>query len=128
MMLLPSFNRYLCNSRKLCNKDNSWWMIENSNEIKDLVVSRSRTVNSPLISDFVCMGFQFSFVPTSTSMALNSDSKLTFEDHVLGMVNRVTKIIGLLWLVKRIFSDTFVLLRCYYTFVLKIHEPCLIVF
>ena len=37
--------------------------------------------------------------------------KLIFEDHVCGIVSRVSQRIGSLRLVKRIFVDTFKLLR-----------------
>ena len=51
-------------------------------------------------------------------------SKLTFEDHVRGIVSRVSQRIGILRLVTRIFVDTSVLLRCYFAFVLRILEYC----
>ena len=50
--------------------------------------------------------------------------KLTFEDHVCGIVSRVFQRIGSLRLVKRILGDTFVLPRWYYEFVLLILEYC----
>ena len=52
------------------------------------------------------------------------DSKLTLEDHVRGIVSRVSRRIGFLMLVKRIFVDTSVLLLCYYAFVLPILDHC----
>ena len=52
------------------------------------------------------------------------ESRPTFEDHVLGIVSRVYQRIGILRLVKRVFVDTSVLLRCYYAFVLPILEYC----
>ena len=50
--------------------------------------------------------------------------KLTFEDHVRGIVSRFSQRIGVLRLMKRIFVDTFVLFRCYFAFVLPILEYC----
>ena len=41
-----------------------------------------------------------------------------------GIVSRVSRRIGILRLVKRIFVDTSALLRCYYEFVLPILEYC----
>ena len=41
-----------------------------------------------------------------------------------GIVSRVSQKIGILRLVKRVFVDTSVLLRCYYAFVLPILEYC----
>ena len=52
------------------------------------------------------------------------DSKLTIEDHVRGIVSRVSQRIGILRLVKRIFVYTSKLLRCYFTFVLPNLEYC----
>ena len=53
------------------------------------------------------------------------DSNLTFEDHLLGIVSRVSHRIGILRMVKRIFVDTFVLLLCYFAYsVLPILEYC----
>ena len=52
------------------------------------------------------------------------DSKLTFEDHVRGIVSRVSQRIGSLRLVKRKFVYTSVLLRCYFAMVLPILEYC----
>ena len=52
------------------------------------------------------------------------DSKLILEDHVRDIVSRVSERIGILRLVKRVFVDTSVLLRCYYAFVCSILEYC----
>ena len=52
------------------------------------------------------------------------DSRLTFEDHVLGIISRVSQKNGILRWVQRVFVDTSVLLRCYYAFVLPIIEYC----
>ena len=52
------------------------------------------------------------------------DSWLTFVDNERGIVSRVSQIIGNFMLVKRVFVDTSVLLRCYYTFVLPILVHC----
>ena len=46
-------------------------------------------------------------------------SKLTFEEQVRGIVCSVSQRIGILILLKRIFVDTSVLLRCYFAFVLQ---------
>ena len=57
-------------------------------------------------------------------MKISSTAGITFEDHVRGIVSRVSQRIGILRLVKRVFVDTSVLLRCYYAFVLPILEYC----
>ena len=43
---------------------------------------------------------------------------------MLGIVSRVSQRIGILRLVKRVFLYTYVLIRCYYAFVLPILEYC----
>ena len=52
------------------------------------------------------------------------DRKPTFDDHVRWIAFRVSQRIGILRLVKHIFLDTYVLLRCYFAFVLPILEYC----
>ena len=52
------------------------------------------------------------------------DSKLTFEDLVRDILSRVSRRIGIFNLVKRLFVDTSVLLRCYFAFVPPILEYC----
>ena len=72
-----------------------------------------------------CLGFLSELVPTSTFLhGVKFDSKLTFEDHVRGIVSRVSQRISILSLVKHIFVDTSVLLRCYFEIVLPILEYC----
>ena len=62
--------------------------------------------------------------PNLDILSVKFDSKLTFEDHVCGIVSRVSQRIGILSLVKRVFVDTSLLLRCHYAFVLPILEYC----
>ena len=57
-----SLNRDLARIQEWCNH---WCMILNPNKMKDLVFSRSRTVNPPHGD----LGFLFELVPTSTSLA-----------------------------------------------------------
>ena len=98
-------------------------MLLNPNENKALVVSRSRTV-SPPHSDLVLSVVSIRASPNLDILGVKFDSKLTFEDHVRGIVSRISQRIGILRLVKRIFVDTSVLLRCYFAFVLQILEYC----
>ena len=62
--------------------------------------------------------------PNLDILGVKFDSKLTFEGHVRGIVSRVSQGIGALRLVKLIFVDTSVLLRCSFAFVLPILEYC----
>ena len=94
----------------------------NHNKTKAFVVSRSRTV-SPPHGDLVLSGVSIRASPNLDILGVKFDSKLTFEDHVRGIVSRVSQRIGILRLVTRIFVDTSVLLRCYFAF-LPILEYC----
>ena len=60
--------------------------------------------------------------PNLDIIGVKFDSKLTFEDHVRGIVSSVSERIGVLRFVKCVFVNTSVLLFCYYTFVLRILE------
>ena len=98
-------------------------MIVNNNKTKALVASRTRTVNPPR-GDLVLSGVSNCASPNLDILGAKFDSKLMFVDHVSGIVSRVSQTIGILKLVKRIFVDTSVSLRCYYAFVLPIIEYC----
>ena len=84
-------------------------MILNPNKTKALVVSRFRTVH-PSHDDLVMAGVSNHASPNLDMLGVKFDSKLTFEDHVRGIVSRVSQRIGILKLVKCIFVDTSVLL------------------
>ena len=62
--------------------------------------------------------------PNLDIFGVKFDRKLTIEDHVRGIVSRVSERIFILRLVKRTFVDTSVLLCCYFAFVLTILEHC----
>ena len=97
-----------------------------SQQTKVLVVSKSRTV-SPHHGDLVLSWVPIRSSPNLDILGMKFDSKLTLEDHVRGIVSRVSQRIGILRLVKLIFVDTSVLLRCYFAFVLPILEYCSLV-
>ena len=115
LLLLPTLNKDLARIQEWCDHR---CMILNPNKTKAFVVSRSKTVNPPHV-DLVLSGVSIWASPNLNILGVKFDSRLTFEDHVL--VSRVgTSIfrIGILRLVKCIFVDISVLLRCYYAFVL----------
>ena len=87
------------------------------------MVSRSRTVNPPH-SDLVLSWVSICDSPNLNVLGVKFDSRLTFEDHVRGIVSSLFQRIGILRSVKRVFVDTTVLLRCYYAFVLPILQYC----
>ena len=62
--------------------------------------------------------------PNLDILGVKFDGRLTFEDHVRGIVPSVSQRIGILRLVKHVFEVTSVLLRCNYAFVLPILEYC----
>ena len=106
-----SLNRDLAGIQEWCNH---WCMILNPNKTRALVV-RSRTVNPPhgdlvlaVVSIFASLNLGI--------LGVKFDSRLTFEDHVRGILSRVSQRIGILRLAKRVFVDTSVLLHCFYLF------------
>ena len=74
--------------------------------------------------DLVLSGVSICVSPNLEILGVKFDSRLTFEDHMRGIVFRVSQRIGILRLVKRVFVDSSVLLRCNYAFVLPILEYC----
>ena len=99
-------------------------MILNPNKIEALVVSRSRTAN-PSHVDIVLSGVSICPSPNLWwGLGVKFASKLTVEDHVRGSVSRVSQRICILRLMKRVFVDTSVVLRCYFAFGLPIFEYC----
>ena len=95
-------------------------MILNPSKTNALVVSISRTVNPPHGDLVLSWGF-IQASPNRNILGVKFDNKLTFEDHVRGVVCRVSVRIAILRLV-HIFVDTSVVLRCYFAFVLPILE------
>ena len=73
---------------------------------------------------FVLSGVSIRASPNLEILGVKFDSKLAFESHVRGIVTGVSQRICILRTVKLIFVDTFVLLRCYFAFVLPILEYC----
>ena len=61
-------------------------MILNPNKTKDLVVSRSRTVNPPH-GDLVLSLVSICASPNLDIIGVKFESRLTFEDHVPGIVS-----------------------------------------
>ena len=102
---------------------NHWCMILNPDKTKVLVVSRSMTVSPPRF-DLFLSGVSIRASPNLDILGVMFDSKLTFEDHVRGIVSRVSQRISILRLVKCIFVYTSVLLRCYFAFILPILKYC----
>ena len=60
-----SLNKGLARIQEWCNH---WCMILNPSKTKALVISRSRTVNPPMVT-WSCLGFSFALVPTSIFFA-----------------------------------------------------------
>ena len=94
-------------------------LILNPNKNNALVVSRSKTV-SPPHGYFFLSGASILASPSLVILGVKWNKKFTFEDHVRDIVSRVSQRIGILSLLKRVFLNASVLLRCYYAFVLQI--------
>ena len=65
-------------------------MILNPNKTKASVVSRYRTVNPPH-GYLVLSGVSISVSPHLGILGVKLDSRLTFENHVRGIVSRVSQ-------------------------------------
>ena len=90
-----SLNRDLARIQECCNH---WRMILNRKNTMALVVSGSRTVN-PLHGDFILSGVSICASPNLVIICLKFYSRLTFEDHVLGIISSASPRIGILRLV-----------------------------
>ena len=115
-----SRNRDLARIQEWCNH---WCMIVSPNKTKSLVVSRSRIV-SPSHGDLVLSGVSIRASTNLDNLGVKFESKRTFKDHMRGIVSHVSRRIRILRLVKRIFVDISVLLRCYFVSVLPILKHC----
>ena len=73
---------------------NHWSMILNPNKTTALVVSRSKIVNPPH-GDLVLYGVSICARRNINILGVKFDSKLTFEDHVRGIVSRVSQRSGI---------------------------------
>ena len=99
----------------------AWCMILNPNKTKALMVNRSRTVNPPH-GDLVLPGVSICASPNLDILCLKFASKLTIEDHVHGIVYRVSQKISILRLVKRIFLLTAL---CYFVSIMNLFSQSL---
>ena len=88
-----SLNKDLAGIQEWCNH---WCMILNPNKTKASVVSRSRTVNRPH-GDLVLSGVSICTIPNLDILGMKFDCELTFEDHVCGIVSRVSQRISILF-------------------------------
>ena len=73
--------------------------ILNTNKAKVSVASRNRTVNPPHV-DLVLSGVFICASPNLDIFGVKFDNRLTFEDHVRGIVSRVFQRIGIFRLVQ----------------------------
>ena len=103
-----SLNGDLARIQEWCNH---WFMMLNPNKTKTLMVNRSWTVNHPL-GDLVLFGVSICAGLNFDILGLKFDSRLTFEDHVRGIV---AQRIFILRFMKPVFVYTSMLLHCYYT-------------
>ena len=78
--------------------------------------------------DLILSGVSIGASPNHNILGMKFDSRPTFEDHVRGIVSRISQRICILRLVDFVFVDTSVLFRCYCAFGLPILEYCSPVF
>ena len=67
---------------------------------------------NPPLGDLVLSGVSICASPNLDIFSVKFDRRLTFEDHVRGIVSRVSHSIGILRFVKRVIVDPSVSLRC----------------
>ena len=79
---------------------------------------------NPPNGDLVLSGVSIRASPDLDILCMKFNSKLTLEDHVRGIICRVSRRICILRFVKCILVYTSVLLRCYFACVLLILECC----
>ena len=103
---------------------NHWCMIQNLDKTKGWVVIVDPGLWTLPMVNWSCLGLPFALVPTSTFLAwsLSAGSPSKTICVVLSPVS--LKEFVILRLVKRVFVDTSVLLRCYCAFVFAILEYC----
>ena len=77
---------------------------------------------NPSHGDLVSYPVSFNANPNLHTLGVKFNSRLTLEYHVCGIVSCVIERICIMRLVKCVFLDVFVLLCCYYAFVLPIVE------
>ena len=94
-------------------------MIQNHNKTKALVVSKYRTANPPH-GDLVLSVVSIHDSLNLDILGVKFHSKFTFEEHVHGIVSRVSHKIG----IYEVGATCLCGLRCYYAFVLPILEYC----
>ena len=82
-----SLNRDLASIQEWCNH---WCMILNPNKTMALEVSTLRTVNPPH-GDLIFSGVSICTTPNLDILGVKFDSRLTFEDHVRGIVSLVSQ-------------------------------------
>ena len=100
-----------------------WCMLLNPSNIKALVVCTSRIVDGTHC-ELVLPGVPIRACPNHDILGVWFDNKLQFEAHICSIVFRVFQRIGIVRLMKSVFDDASVLLRCYYDFFLTIPEYC----
>ena len=115
-----SLNKEYARIQEWCNHR---CMILNPNKTNAFVVGRSRTVNPPH-GDLVLSAVSICVSPNLDILGVKFDSRLTFEDHMRGIVSCDSQRNGILRFLKSVFVDTSVLLRCYDAFIVPILNYC----
>lgn len=104
----------------------NWGMLLNPGKTKSLVISRSRAVVPPHAS-LSLNGVRIEDHGVLRILGVDFDSKLTFEEHIRGMVSSIARKIGLLRLSRRVFDSVDVVRRCFFAYLLPCLEYCSVV-
>ena len=111
--------------RKIQQWCKRWGMKLNAKKTKNLIVSRSRTVNPPHPQVLVS-GCPIDIENSDhlTILVVNFDSKFNFIDHLKSVSSVASRKIGIIHKAAFIYQDEKVNLSCFRSFVLPLPEYC----
>ena len=118
--VVASLNRDLESIGAWCDR---WGMEVNPGKTKALIISRSRTIY-PVFPGLVLNGVPVDVVPEMKLLGIILDSKLTFESQIRAIVASTSSRLGILRKVSSLYSDSEVVTRSFWSYVLPLLEYC----
>lgn len=100
-----------------------WGMRLNPNKTKDLIISRSRTIN-PAHPPLSINGTLINTTNQIRLLGVTLDSKLTFRAHLREMSRVISSKLGILRKCSKIYQDDDILRNCFFSFILPHFEYC----
>lgn len=100
-----------------------WGMEVNPGKTKALIISRSRTIY-PVFPGLVLNGVPVDVVPEMKLLGILLDSKLTFESQIRAIVASTSSRLGILRKVSSLYSDSEVVTRSFWSYILPLLEYC----